>query len=145
MTDTSRDDLKRFINTCEHQITINFPTIAAECDISYSVIQRQLAKKSWFYDSMNQMLQRLKFNLLEAQFQSGYQGKTYSSGDTTAAKFIIQMIDNGSLLKAEVPIEDDDTEEDVSDALEKLQKRNKKSKEPEDERRNDLVVDADMD
>jgi hypothetical protein len=119
---TTPDDLRLFIHNCETEITINFPWVAKQLDIPYKKIQAQLAMKSWFYEEMDLMLQRLKFMLVDSAFKAGINGKSSRRGDVASAKFIIQLIDSGSLLESVTPQSEDSTDGDVEAALSQLEK-----------------------
>lgn len=122
MTRVTPDDLRLFIHQCELEQTINFPWVAKSMDIEYKKIQAQLAQKGWFYEAMDQMLQRLRFMLIDSAFKAGVNGRSTRRGDVSSAKFILELIDSGKLLETTVPPSEDATDGDVENALEQLSK-----------------------
>lgn len=127
------DQLKKFVEQVRTRQGIDFPLIANKMGLSWvRDIQPQLRTNPEFLAAMQEVLQELKYSLLQSLFTVARDGKSRggSSGEPTHIREIIKHIDAGTLLGAGmVPDEPGEKAEDPALARERLKRMGYSEKE----------------
>jgi len=95
----SRVDLENFVKSVRAQCSINFPLVANDLGLEWDRVRKEIDKRGWFHDSLAQALEEIKHDICDAILKAAIHGKAGAGrGDLTSAKWIIQIINSGSLL-----------------------------------------------
>ena len=92
--------LQRFLDNMRAQRSINLPTLAAQCGLSFMAVEDELRRGRDFFRGVEGVLESIKFDLWDSVLSIGRDGKsgTMRTGDLPAIKFIIDEIESGRIL-----------------------------------------------
>ncbi len=95
----NKTSLENFVKSVRAQCSINFPLIAADLDLSWDRVRKEIDKDGWFKEELALVLEEIKHDICDAILKAAIHGKSGAGrGDLTSAKWVIQMINSGSLL-----------------------------------------------
>ena len=115
-TRTRKQKLKDFVQQVALHRTVNLPKTAQECGLEWEPIQEEIKEKGWLYEELDKVLVRLKFYILETVNAVALHGRREgASASLGHLRFMIEMIDNGTILGVPKQEEEDTTPDDLDD------------------------------